>query len=259
MGCEDFDCLIGLLSRRHDLLTLLQEGTRTKGELQTALGVSRSTVDRAIRSLEAESIVNRESGGVSLTQYGRVVLSGCEQFRNGLVGLESAKPLFSSFDTDRPIPFDFFRDVDVVTSDRQSPHRPITAWQQFLDDASEVQSVITGLVPEYVRTYHTQVVEYGVTAEVVVEPSVLERLLTTHTDSVNDMIDTDRFEIYEMSTEPTYSVNVGDTDGREAAMLTYGERGITGFLRSSRPEAVAWAETIFERQKSDATLVTPTE
>lgn len=259
MGCDDAECLIGLLSRRHDLLNLLGEESRSKSELESTLNISRSTVDRAVRNLEAESIVARASGGVSLTQYGRIVLDGYRQFRAGLVGLEAAKSLFSSFDSDETVPFDMFRDASVVTSDRRSPHRPTVAFQQFLVDATDVKSVITGVVPEYVRTCHQQVVENGSTVEVVVESSVLEKVLTRYWDRVVDMLDTGRLTIFEVGTDPTYSVQVADTDSREAAILTYGDSGVTGFVRSARPEAVAWAETVFDRHKSNATLVAPIE
>lgn len=259
MGCDDVECLIGLLSRRHDLLTLLEETSRSKHELESALSISRSTVDRAVRNFEEESIVDRSSGGVSLTQYGRIVLDGYLQFRAGLVGLKTAKPVFSTLESDETVPFNMFREAQVVTSDRRSPHRPTVAFQQFLVDASDVKSVITGVVPEYVRTCHQQVVESGSTVEVVVESSVLEKMLTRYWDRIVDMLSTGRLMLYEVKTVPTYSVQVANADVREAAILTYGKGGVTGFVRSTVPAAVAWAEMEFERYRTDATLVAPME
>lgn len=259
MACDDVECLIELLSRRHDLLMLLHDRQRTKGELEAALGVSRSTVDRAVRALEERTIVSRGSGGVSLTQYGRVILDGYLQFRDGLMGLDAAKPLLSSFDADGMVPFDLFRDANVVTSSRESPQRPIVEFRQFLGDVSEVRSIITGVLPEYVQTCHKRVVEDGLTVEVVLGSSVLEKLLTRYWGAVRDMLSTDRFTMYEMSSVPSFSVQVGETDRREAAMLTYGESGVTGFIRSARPAAVAWAEMVFDRYRSDAALVAPME
>lgn len=257
MSCDDVECLIGLLSRRFEFLEALEEGSHPKNALERDLGVSRSTIDRAVRSLEAEGIVYRETGEVGLTTLGMVALDGYRQLRSGLTGLEQSRPLFSAIDREMTPPFELFQDADVVTANRQSPHRPIVALQQFLDDATTVKSIATGLLPEYVSTYRTQVVEEGMEAEVVVQSDVLDELLATYWDPLNEAIASDRFTVYETDAEPQYSIKIGETDTVEVSMITYGDQGVSGFIRTDSKSAVEWAERLYERTKSEATLVAP--
>lgn len=259
MGCEDVECLIGLLSRRYDLLEALSDGAQTKNELESMLGVSRSTVDRAVRSLEEEDFVVRGTGGVSLTLVGRIVLDGYRRFRSGLVGLDQARPLFHEFHRDELLPFELFRDADVINANRQSPHRPIVALQQFLDDATTVKSIVTGLIPEYVEFYRTQIVDRETAVELVVQSPVLDELLATYWDSMDEALSTGRLTVYETPTDPPYSLKVAETDSREVGMVTYGDQGVSGFIRSDDERAVEWAEAVYRRTKSDATLVAPME
>lgn len=257
MSCDDVECLIGLLSRRFEFLEALEDGSSPKNALERDLGVSRSTIDRAVRSLEAEGIVYRETGEVGLTTLGMVALDGYRQFRSGLTGLEQARPLFSAIDREEPPPFELFQEADVVTANRQSPHRPIVALQQFLDDAVSVKSIATGLLPEYVATYRTQIVEEGMEAEVVVQSDVLDDLLATYWDPMNEVIESGRFTVYETDEDPPYSIKVGETDRTEVSIITYGDQGVSGFIRTDSETAIEWAERLYERTKSTATLVAP--
>lgn len=257
MDCDDVECLTELLARRYDLLDALTDGPLTKSELETRLDISRSTIDRAVRSLEGEEIVTREAGAVTLTEFGRVALEGYLQFQRGLGGLREAVSMHQTFDPAEPIPFDFFRSADVVDANRRSPHRPIVAFQQFLEDVDSVQTVVTGLLPDYVDYYHTQVVENEMTAEVVVRAPVLDKLLSMYWDSMSEILSTGRFEVYETSADPSYSIKVGEGETSEAAIITYGPQGVTGFMRSDTREAVEWAAELFETIKDDATLIAP--
>ncbi|UWG47627.1 Transcriptional regulator, contains HTH domain [Halanaeroarchaeum sp. HSR-CO] len=257
MGCDDVECLIGLLSRRYDLLEALTDDPRTKNELESSLGVSRSTIDRAVRSLEEESIVVRGMDGVRLTLLGRIALDGYRQFRTGLEGLDLARPLVSSQESDEKIPFELFERADIINANRQSPHRPIVGLQQFLEDASTVKSIATALLPEYVEFYHNQVVDHEMDVELVVLSSVLDELLATYWESMNDALSTGRLTIFETSAEPPYSLKIGETDTTEVSIVTYGDQGVTGFIRSESRVAVEWAQELYQRTKANATLVAP--
>ncbi|MFW6003037.1 MAG: helix-turn-helix transcriptional regulator [Halanaeroarchaeum sp.] len=263
MGCDDVECLTGLLSRRYVLLAALADGPRTKSELESALGVSRSTIDRAVRSLEEEDVVHRGTDGVGLTLLGRIALDGYRQFRSGLGGLVKARPLVSSTDHEAAIPFELFERADVINANRQSPHRPIVGLQQFLEDASTVRSIATAVLPDYVQFYHTQIVDHGTDVELLVLSSILDELLATYWESMNDALSTGRLTIYEMAEEPPYSLKIGETDTTgetdktEVSMVTYGDQGVAGFVRSESDVAVEWAERLYQRTKTEATLVAP--
>lgn len=258
MPCEDAECLVSRLADRFALLEALADRDRPKGELEATLDVSRSTVDRAVRSLEESGVVTRRGGAVALTTFGRVALDGYTSFRRGLEALDRARPMLPNpEDEATPIPFGFFQGADVVTATRSSPHRPVVAFQQFLQDVDSVESVVTGILPEYVRSYRTQVVEADLEADLVVEPAVLDDLLATYWEPLEEAIETGRVRIYEAAGTPPASVKIGSGETTEAALLAYGPQGVGGFARTTSAEGVRWARSIVEASRADATLVAP--
>lgn len=257
MGCNDVECLTELLARRFGLLDALTEGPLTKSALETRLDISRSTIDRAVRALEADGIVARDAGSVSLTEYGRVALEGYREFQLGLEGLRGAKSVLSTIDTDESIPFGFFRGAEVVDANRHSPHRPIVAFEQYLEDVDSVRSVATGLLPDYVEFYYREVVDHHMTGEIVVKAPVLDNLLSMYWESMSDILSTGRLKVYETTIDPPYSIKIGQGTNEEVALITYGPQGVTGFLRSDTREAIEWARDLYARIKDDATLIAP--
>ncbi|MFB6069720.1 MAG: helix-turn-helix transcriptional regulator [Halanaeroarchaeum sp.] len=252
----DVEDVTGLLARRRALLATLRDGPLSKRELEATLDVSRSTIDRAVRSLENADLVARGSGGVGLTTVGEVAVQGFEEFETGLEGVLRASEVLEPIE-DVSLPFALFKDAMVVHADRQSPHRPIVALRQFLDDAENVRSIVTGLLPEYVDTYYEQIVDHETSAEIIVQSSVLNELLATYWEPFDEAVATGRMRVYEATEDPPISIKIGDTGVEEVAVVIYGDRGVDGFIRSDRPEAVDWARDIYTRTKEDADLVAP--
>lgn len=257
MDSADIAEVADLLTRRRALLRVLQSGPASKRDLRTSLDVSRSTVDRAIRTLESAGIVERSGGEVALTLFGRLVFEGFSDFWHGLEGLSDAEPLLTSLDQTVDVPFALFDGAMVVTATRESPHRPIIAFEQFLTDASRVWSIGTGLVPDFVDEFREQIVDQGTEAELVIYAPVLNDLLSTYWEPVDEALDTGRLTIYETTTVPPFSLKLADTGRDEVAFLVYGDQGVNGFVRSDGETAVEWARAEYERVKADAQRVTP--
>lgn len=254
----DVDAVVELLVRRRALLAALREGPSTKRELETTLDVSRSTVDRAVRQLEAADVVRRRDGGIALTMPGRLVHDGLAEFVAGFEGVQRASAMLSDFDPDVSLPFSLFADAMVVEATKASPHLPVVALRQFLDDARSVKTVATALHPDYVDAYRDVVVEQGTEAEMVVQTGVLDELLATYWHSVEEVLDTGRVTFYETDEESMLSLKIAETDTEEVAILVYGDRGVQGFVRSDDRRAVEWAREEYEGIRERAQLVAPT-
>ena len=257
MGHEDLEGLVDLLCRRYEVIDALADEPRSKKELESDLGVSRSTVDRAVRSPEDEDIVVQEGGAVSLTFLGRVTLNGYRQLREGLVGLLEAKSMFETVDTDEPVPFELFRDGDIVTAEFSAPHRPMSAFAQFLDDVREVRSIVKGLQLEGVQAFHRQIVENRINAELVVESSALDVMIAKYGGPLREALTTDRLAIYETDSELPYIINIGESETTEVTVMTTADLAVNGFLRTDNDKAVSWAQGVYDRAKSEATVVAP--
>ncbi|MFB6134239.1 MAG: helix-turn-helix transcriptional regulator [Halanaeroarchaeum sp.] len=256
---EDVVQVTELLARRLDLLEVVSAGPTSKRTLVSDLDVSRSTVDRAVRSLESAGIVHRRDGAVTLTTTGEIALRGYRDFHRGLIGLRDASPLFRSVDPDSLPPFSLFVDATVVTAKRESPHQPIRAFEQFLEDAERIQTVWTGLIPDYVDFYNEQVVDRGMEADLFVRSSVLDDLLSAYWEPIARAVQTGRLTLYEVSDDPPLSIKVAETGVPEVGILTYGSQGISGFIRSDDVEGVEWAKSLLDSVRGDAVRVAPLE
>ncbi|MFB6125002.1 MAG: helix-turn-helix transcriptional regulator [Halanaeroarchaeum sp.] len=254
----DVDAVVELLVRRRAMLAALREGPSTKRELETTLDVSRSTVDRAVRQLEGVDLVRREHGAIALTLPGRLVHDGLAEFVAGFEGVQRASTMLADLDADVSVPFALFPDAMVIEATKASPHLPVVALRQFLDDARTVESVATALHPDYVDAYRDIVVEQGTEAEIVVQTGVLDELLATYWQPVEEALDTGRVTFYETDAESVVSLKIAETDTEEVAILVYGDRGVEGFVRSDNRRAVEWAREEYERIREGAQLVAPT-
>lgn len=72
-------------------------------DLVRSLDVSRSTVDRAVRRLESEGIVERRASGYGLTLVGRLVYEEYLTFTERTTGLLDAAPVFEALPADTPL------------------------------------------------------------------------------------------------------------------------------------------------------------
>ncbi|RYJ08608.1 GntR family transcriptional regulator [Halogeometricum borinquense] len=69
---------------RHRLLEQVDNGVKDKRDLYDQLTVSRSTIDRAIRELEAENILLRRGSRCEFTRFGK--LGSSESLDGGRFG-----------------------------------------------------------------------------------------------------------------------------------------------------------------------------
>lgn len=240
------------LARRADLLCAVREQPRSKSALADVLKVSRSTVDRAVRELEAEGFVTR-SGGVSLTLQGRLALANYERFAAQLRDLDAAETALHSLPDDARVDRALFRDATVVEAAPVAPQRASEAYRSLVADATRVRGYASALLDGNVETFRERIVEDGADVELVLDPDVLDALVGSHGGAVAASRNTGRLTMLEASEGLAYSLMLVETpETTHACALFYDDSGHTGLVRNDAQEAVAWAEGVYEDVRAAA-------
>ncbi|SEV99441.1 helix-turn-helix transcriptional regulator [Halobacterium jilantaiense] len=238
--------LVEVLARRADLLRAVRAASRSKPRLAEELGVSRSTVDRAVRELEAEGFVER-ADGVSLTLQGRLAVKSYEALAADLDGLDAAASVLGTLPEDARVDTALLRDAAVVEASPVAPQRATEAYRSLAADATRIRGYASTLLDSTVPTLHDQIVEAGLEMELLLGPEVLSALVGSHRRAVADARDTGRMALREVEDGLAYSLLLVETpETTYATALFYDGTAHTGLVRNDAPAAVEWAESVYE-------------
>lgn len=247
------------VSRRAPLLRALEAGPRTKGDLTAALSVSRPTVDRALRELEAVEAVARTEEGYRLRLPGRLLLQVHERYRRRIEGTQRATALLAALPAEFDLDPAVVEGAEVVTAGGPSLHRPIVRQRAMIEGADHVRG-FWAAVPQYAETYHRQAADHDMTIELVVQPTVTQRLLAQCGGVIERGLSTGQFAMRERDAGPPCNLVVCEhDDGATLGFTVQDADGVVGFLESECPEAVAWGEAFFERHWEAGEPLVPSE
>ncbi|MFC3478825.1 helix-turn-helix transcriptional regulator [Halobacterium litoreum] len=243
---------LDLVVRRADLLGELRDGPRTKPELVAGLAVSRSTVDRAVRTLESRGLVERR-GGVSLTLRGRLALESHETFADSVSALRDAESALEPLPAAATIAPELLAGATVENPDRDAPQRATTSFLAEVERAEAIRGFPSAVLPPTVDVFHERIVDHGATVDLTVPESVLDELLASHSDRVHEALDSGRFTLREATTELSYSLLLVEQPARTVATaLVYGDHGLAAVVKNDTEDAVAWTEDVYADLREDA-------
>lgn len=250
--------LVPVVARRERLLAALYESPQAKCDLVRSLDVSRSTVDRAVRSLESDGLVERRDEGYGLTLVGRVVFEEYQTFTERAGGVLDAAPGLAALSADTALDPAALVGANVTTAERATPYRPSDRHIELLDASDRVRLLSTAVGPRYVESLRTAVVERDVHVRLGVTPAVAERLITQHATALGDALGAEEFELRELDESPPASLGLFDrTDGTVFGALVYDDGAPRAYLDNDTPEAVAYGERCFDRYWTAAEPISP--
>lgn len=254
-GAEE---LVQLVARRAQLLSALEGGPRLKNDVVAALDVSRSTVDRSVRELEAEGLVERRSDGIELTLPGRLVFDEFRDLTEHCDGIAAAESVLRVLDADVDVDPALLADPTVVTAERTTPYRPSRRFLEGLITADEAKVLSTAISPQYVETVRRLVVDEGLEYHLGATPPIVERLVTDYREALEASLATGRLTLRELDDDPPFSLAVIDgRDGPSIGVLVHDDEGVRGYVGNDAPEAVEWGEAVVRRYWADATPISP--
>lgn len=254
MSCESPESLLECIRRRMEILSEIREGTDDKRDLVETLTVSRSTVNRAFNDLTELGIIRERAGDCELTLYGENAYRSYRRFIEMYDRLVEAKPLLVHLPSSFPFDYDVLRTATVHLCERPDPRKPIAVLRNRVEAAHEVRVLSSVAMPVHAELYYSQIVERDLTIEFILSRSTHDYLHAEYPEKFRTALQAENTVFREIEDELTFGLVL--IDGAEVWFGVYDDRGrIVGALADDTPEAVEWAESLYEEHRESSTTV----
>jgi len=248
-----------VVARRIETLRALDEGGVTKAALVDRLGVSRSTVDRAVRELSAAGFVEATQSGYHTTPSGRLAVGVYDRHTRRSETLAEAAPLFAGVEIGLDLDPAILDEATLIEATPHAPSRPVSAVADLIGTATHV-SVYTGrFLSRHAQRYHDRVTEAGMTGSFVTTERVLERQAAARPGDMREVVASGRVAIRHVDRDDPVTLVLAETpSGPKMGLVVYRDGTPSGFLGTDAPAATRWARACHDRLWAAATPFDPT-
>lgn len=237
--------LRGVLSKRSDILQAVADEPLTKPQLIDIVDVSRSTIDRGIKSLESVDCVENRDGHYIATTKGEFSLEEYLRYKRNTNSIDEGGDILNYLDSDVEMSKNFLRNMTVHS---RNPHVP-DAVLEYSNELLQSATRLTGLAPVALTSYpnliNNEIEERGMSVELVMEDSVLNSLQDIKADVLSDLCADENVDLYIYEDSLPYAMWIMQHDDGETAGITVYDNGaVQGILSNDSPEAVDWAKDV---------------
>lgn len=247
------------LRSRFDVIDAVRETPRQKPALRSALNVSRSTIDRAVRELERAGLLTRGDDGYTVTLYGELLAERYESFVREASEVADGRSLLTELPHDVPIHPEMLSGADVTRAGPPAGHHPITCFEERLERAGRIRGLLHAVSQTSTSSLLVDRTDDGLSGEFVLGPGLTERSPGRLRERGKTLCETG-FRFYEHEAVP-YGLVVLDEFDAEADeavvyLFVYDETNeLLGTIVNDAPDAVAWAETQYREYRRRAERV----
>lgn len=251
MGGEAGDLFDDAVHRRA-ALAALADGTLHRRDLEERLDVSKTTCHRIIRRFDDYGLVRRTDDGYRLSELGEAVAGELDRAARNVATARDLEPLLSALEpVDVSLDVSLFTDATVTRAQPEDPYTPISRFMDLLRESSALRSLDrTPIAPLHVEEIFDLVFDRGLEIEAVYPASVVEKLLSEYPEYHRRAADLGRVT-YHVHDDITFGMSLfDDRVGLRAYDVETGALRLLADVGS--PEALAWAEEVFERYRERA-------
>ena len=244
-----------LVTRRHDYLETLERTPRTKAELETVLGDSRSTVNRAVAELVEAGLVEDHMGQCQLTLAGRLAAEAVRTFREQTEGVMAGAELFDSLDPGLDVGLEMTTGATVWPALGSRPYRAFHAFERLIEEAEDIRgSVRTFANPRARELFDDALMNRGVPVEFYIDETLFDEIRDEFADAFDRWVGGGTFAGFVAPDCPRYTMLVSELpEGRHAGIALYSVEGeFHGVLINEREAAVEWAEAKLDETAAGA-------
>lgn len=234
--------IVSLLTKRESILRAVDANGIGKRDLVEQLLVSRSTIDRGIRELEAAGLLTRSTEGYRRTLLGELLLSEYDQFATQteslLAGQELLADLSPTFDINPVV----FNEATIVTTTQHAPHQPVSAFCSLVEKARWTQTVFPAVFPQVVDQWVGLCDEEMIRADIVLTDPVVSTLVSSHSASLQTLLDESRIALHQVDEGPPFGLVVAEDESiGTAGLIVFDDRGgARAFIQTTNDDAVSW-------------------
>jgi predicted transcriptional regulator len=248
--------IIDTLGRRVDFLECVEEESKDKRTIADEFELSRSTLDRAVRELEALQLLSHGKDGYEPTVCGQLAAEEYRRLERRIEILCELQPFLrwvspSSFDLE----LEWLADAELLLPEPGDPYAMVNRHVQLVNrsDSGKALLPVTGLHAHQAGAEN--VLERGGEFELIVTPDVARTLRDNqnYAELTEEMTETNCFDLFVYDGSIPYAVALLDDTVQIAADEDGEPRAL---LESNAPEVRNWAKRKIERYKRQATKLT---
>ena len=248
--------IVNTVSSRQPVLESLQTEPKDKRALVDELELSRSTIDRSIRELEMQGLVEYSDGALIVTPVGQLAIDGLSELTDTIEIGQRLEEFLEWMPMDEfGVDIRLLADADIIVAEPGDPWSMINQHIQLLKTMDEGRFLlpITGM--HAAETAHERVVENEAGCELVVEPSVAEthQADPNYAPIVEEIVATGRVDVYQYEGELPYGLAL--VGGTVQVITAEGDEP-RALLETENDEVRDWAEGKYEEYKQQSQKLT---
>jgi len=154
---------------------------KTRAELASALGLTKSTVYKQAKELERHGLVNQTQDGYEVTAVGEVARRKLEE----LEGVTYLKNLSTNTGLEA-VDLEFLVGAEVILPGKPAPHQVFDELKSFVDRSNHLESVSPVVLPFYVELFYEKVVEGSLSAHFIFDEEAFLHLRDSYRSELQE-------------------------------------------------------------------------
>lgn len=233
--------------RRQPILEALDAEPLTPSGMTDKTHLSRSTIHRAVDSLESYNLISQANGQYHLTNLGNIILEETSRFSSVAWSAASLEPFLNEIGG-YDIPIEYFTEATITQRKPREPHVTIQRLIELIDASDHMLMLSTVLSSIHVRVGYRNMME-GMKIEAVFDEEAINIMLSKYQDEARETVSTGNFELYVHNQLP-FELFVFDDKMGMAAHDDTGNAEI--LVECDSPKAIEWAENLYYEYRSAA-------
>jgi predicted transcriptional regulator len=245
--------LLSLVSNRRRFLSYIDKEQSHKRDIVDDMGVSRSTVDRALSDLSNEQLVVRTDQGYKITKKGKISLETIESSLATLVSIENGTKLLNYLPRDIDVPPSVFEESEVYPSEEPNPLMPVERSVNRLEACDRVIGLPYGDThPKLSELFFERSRSGELEVELVVNQSFADHVITRYGSQMAYYYRNQNHKTWVNQDVEFGFLLFYEGDGERLHLNAHGPMGNhQGHIETSSTPAIRWAENAFRELKRD--------
>lgn len=235
---------------RYQYLTVLDRTELAKRELIESLDKPRSTVDRDIRLLESESVVERTTNGCKLTVFGQLVLKMLSDLFPVFSDACRAREVVNRLPPETTFPPELLVNAEIITAEPSAPDKPALMIRRRIENATGIRSMAPFILDTYVEQLQTVVAESSSPVELLLTSTAIDRLLASHRSTFETELENDKLTLIEVAEIPFGLFLIEQRSATEILLVTLSDRSVVDVIAAQSDLAKEWGERIYNEYRA---------
>ena len=256
-GRGELSEILDIVEKRSDVLAQLSEEPLYPRDLVEELELSRSTITRALGTLEELDLVEKQSGKYAATRFGELTVRRFQNYRAEIKTLVSTKSLVQAFPEADPPPIELIEGADIVLRSEHGAFKPPEVVEETMREnrGDTIAYFPTIINPNLPRVWYRNAVDIGNEMAIVLDKETYNRLRTEYDNELATIADRSASSLY-VGDGPSFGLICVDTDdGFTVLIVIYSEGGIEGTIVNRSVELHKWVKGLFDRIRAEARCV----